>query len=419
MTFKLYSHQQKIIDEDKPVSGLFMGTGSGKTRTALMLARGNTLVIAPKTQVEDGNWFREWDKIDMEDDHVFPLKVISKETFRRDWEKLPRFDTIIIDEAHTVLGVTPNVRWVKKQAIPKASQLFEAVGQYIMLNKPSRVYLCTATPIRSPMTVWGAAKLLGQKWDWYKFRDKFYIRLPMPGREVYQPKNDVATKNKLGELVRKLGYTGQLSDYFDVPEQTYKTIHVDLTSAQRVRLKELPFEYPDPIVLVGKKHQVEQGILSGDEFNKPEEFKNEKIDTILELALEFPRMVIFAKYRAQISAIASTLRTEGHKVLEMTGDTKDRGALIAEANQAKECIFIAQAQVSSGWELPEYPTMVFASMSYSVVDRIQAEGRIHRANALKKNLYITLVARGGIDEAVAKCIDNKKDFQEAMYATGK
>jgi hypothetical protein len=49
------------------------------------------------------------------------------------------------------------------------------------------------------------------------------------------------------------------------------------------------------------------------------------------------------------------------------------------------------------------------------VDRVQAEGRILRANHLKKNLYIDLVVRGGVDEAVMECIKQKKSFDERLY----
>ena len=411
---KLYQHQIDIITDDKPKTGLFMGTGSGKTLTALCLARGKTLVIAPKTQKEDGNWERELKVNGLSLD----LTVISKETFRRDWESLPRFDTIIIDEAHTTLGATPNIRWKDKKPIPKTSQLFEALEMFLAKTRPQRLYLCTATPIRSPMTVWAAAKLLGRDWNFYDFRDTFYFKLPIPGREAWQAKSDDVSKDHLGSLVRKLGYVGQLSDYFDVPDQNYVVKYVELTAKQKDRIKELKLEYPDPLVLCGKKHQVENGILAGDEFNAPEYFDNEKIDKILDLALEFPRLVIFAKYTAQIATMATKLRQEGYKVLTLEGSTKDRGSVLLEANNSPKCVFIAQSQVSSGWELPDFPTMVFASMSYSIVDRIQGEGRILRANHLKKNLYITLVTKGGVDEAVFKSINNKKDFNDRMYVEG-
>ena len=407
----LFKHQLEIIRDDKPKTGLFLGTGSGKTLIALSLARGKTLVICPKTQKEDKNWERELKKNNLN----VKLTVISKETFRRDHKELPIFDTIIVDECHTVLGVMPNIRWVKRKPRPKASQLFEALESFVERSKPSRLYLCTATIIRSPMTVWAAAKLLGVNYDFYKFRNDFYFQLPIPGREVWMAKNDVVTKNALASIVQAIGYTGQLSDYFDVPDQTYKTIWLNLSVEQKDRLRSIEMEFPEPIVLLGKKHQIENGVLSGDEYNKPESYKNAKDEKILELALEFPKMIIFAKYRAQIEHLKNILEKEKYSVITLTGDTKDRGEVIARANNMQACVFIVQAQVSAGWELPDYPVMVFASMSFSIVDRIQGEGRILRANALKKNLYIDLVVKGGIDEAVYNAIKNKKDFHERIY----
>ncbi len=416
---KLYDHQKKIINADPKVCGLFLGTGSGKTRTALLLARGLTLVICPKTQAEDKNWQREKATVEMESGEWLPIPqfvVISKETFRRDWADLPRFDTVIVDEAHTCLGMTPNTRQRRKMIIPRASQLYEALEAYIAKHKPERLYLATATIMRSPMTVWAAARILGHYWDFYHFRNDFYVRLPMPGREVFSPKTDGATKDKLATAVRKLGYVGRLEDYFDVPDQTYKTLTVELTEKQKKRIKDMKFEYPEPIVRIGKVHQIENGLLSGDEFSAPEFFDNAKVDKVLELALEFPKMVLFVKYTHQIEMLRKALTDEGYKVLTLSGATKERGKVIKEANDADACIFIAQAQISAGWELPSYPVMVFVSRTYSFVDYDQALGRIQRANNIKKNLYINLVVKGGIDEAVDNCISQKQDFNERLYA---
>lgn len=423
---KLYSHQEKIISEDPKRTGLFLGTGSGKTRIALKLARGKTLVIAPKTQVEDRNWERESDKLIegnkgknkwLKTTEITKLTVISKETFRRDAGILPKYDTLIVDEAHTVLGVTPNTIWRKKQPLPKTSQLFEALEAYIERTNPSRIYLCTATIMKSPMTVWGAAKVLGQNIDFFKFREQFYVRLPMPFREVYAPRNDNKVKDFLAKIVKDIGYVGRLEDFFDVPNQLSKTDHIELTAKQTARIKKLPLEYPDPIVCLGKKHQVENGVLSGDEFNEAEYFENGKIDKILDYAIEFPRIVVFAKYRAQIDQIEKALKKAKKKVLVMTGDTKNRGALIAEAVASKECVFICQSQISAGWELKEYPVMIFASRTHSFVDFDQAIGRIQRADNIKKNIYIKLIvrAKGSVDDAIDFSLENKQDFNERLY----
>jgi superfamily II DNA or RNA helicase len=413
----LYQHQREILQEDKKKTGLFLGTGSGKTLIALGLARGKTLIICPKTQKEDQNWEREVLK------NKIPLNftVMSKEEFRRDWETLPRFNTVIADEAHTLLGVTPNTRQRNKQIIPKASQLYEALEAFAEKHQPERIYLCTATISKSPMTIWAAAQILGYKdtygnaWDFYEFRNKFYTKLPMPGREVWAPKKSKEVKDLLASLVHKLGYVGRLEDYFDVPNQVYRTVHVGLNAQQKKRIKEIAIEYPDPIVRVGKTHQVENGVLAGDEFSKPVVFESEKIEKIIEYAEEFPKMIVFAKYTMQILAIERSLKSLGYHVITLNGQTRDKGAAIDEAKNRDEYIFIAQSQVSAGWELPDCPVMIFASKTYSFVDYAQALGRIQRANNIKKNLYIHLVVRDGVDEAVHDCIENKRDFDERVY----
>lgn len=420
-TMKLYDHQKKIIDEDPKKAGLFLGTGSGKTRTALILAKGKTLIIMPKTQFEDENWQRELDTIWKSkiqyDKQIATVTTISKEAFRRDAETLPAFDTVIVDEAHTCLGVTPNTRWRKGQRIPQTSQLFEALESYLKRTSPSRLYLCTATIMRSPMTVWAAAKLLGRKIDYFKFRDQFYVRLPMPFREVYAPRSDDKVKNFLAKIVKNIGYVGRLEDFFDVPEQMWKTDRIELTAKQKKRITELPLEFPDPIVCLLKKNQVENGVLAGNEFAAAETFENGKIEKILDYASEFPRMVIFARYRAQIEQIQKALTKAKYATWTLTGDTKDRGGVIKQASESADGIFICQSQISAGWELKTFPVMIFASRNNSFVDYDQALGRIQRADHIKKNLYIKLIAAGknSIDEAIDRSLENKQDFNERLY----
>lgn len=407
----LLPHQLAIVRDDKEKVGMFLGTGVGKTLITLSLSRGETMTICPKTQKEDKNWERELDESQLK----VKLKVISKETFKRDWESLPPCDTLILDEADTMLGVTPNVRYVKKVAIPKASQIFEAVLGYVRKHNPQRIYLATATITRTPMCVWAASEILGLGWNWYEFRDVFYIKLPIPGHEIWVPKKDSATKDRLARAVQSLGYTGRLQDYNDVPEQTFRTVYVELTDVQNKKIKDLPLDYPDPLALLQKTHQVENGILSGNNYEEPQRFSNNKIDKILDLALEFPQMILFVRYTDQIDYIRDTLDKAGYKTFVLNGQTKNRKEVIEEANNTKEYIFIAQSQISAGWEIPECPVMVFVSMTYSASDRIQGEGRIQRQKKIKKNLYIDLVVRGGIDEAVYKCIIDKKDFNERTY----
>ena len=414
MKLKLFEHQRKMIEADPKRCGLFIGTGSGKTITALMLAEGKTLVVTTKTIRDDETWQKNLAKLDKH--RITSLKVISKEEARRDIHMYPYFESLILDESHTVCGLNPQIVYKNKKGVPKMSQVFNAVWGYVKSQKPRRLYLLSATPIRTPMAVLAHAWLLGKDWDFLKFRETFYFRLPMHGREIWSPKVTTVLKERLGKAVQGLGYVGRLSEYLDVPDQTYKTMYVELTTEQKKRLKEIKVEFPDPLVQLGKRNQIENGVLHGDRFNKEESFDNEKIEKIKELALEFDKMVIFAKYVAQVKNIVSSLKKEGYYVLELTGDSKDRNEILTNANNTSKCIIVISSQISAGYELPDFPVMVFASMSFSVVDRTQGEGRILRANFLKKNIFITLVTKGGtVDEAIYKSIENKQDFSEAIF----
>jgi len=409
---KLFAHQQHIVNLDRKKTGLWLGTGGGKTRIALSLAEGSTLVICPKTQKEDQNWERELVKMNSK----LNIYVISKETFRRDHAKLPRYNTVIVDEAETCLGVTPNTRQRNRQTIPKASQLFEALQAYLERTNPTRLYLCTATITRSPMTVWAAGKLLGKDWSFYEWRDTYYQLLPVPQRIIYVPKNTNEAKDKLAAAVRSIGYVGRLEDWFDVPDQTYKNDFVELTAPQKERLKSIKLEHPDAIVQIGKRHQIENGVLKGDEFNKAEEFKCAKTDRILDYALEFPRLIIFAKFTQQINHYETELKKKKYNVFTLTGETQDRQSLFERLRGSERAILIVQGQISAGWEWKECPTIIFASRTYSIADYVQGAGRIQRTDAIKKNLYINLITRGGIDQAVHETLINKKDFSERVYS---
>lgn len=399
---KLYKHQQDIVDADPLKCGLFLGTGSGKSLTALTLAQGKILVICPKTTSEDETWRKGKE-----------VTIISKETFRRDWETLPPFDTVIIDEAHTVCGVSPAIVYRKKEPHPKTSQLFDACRNYLKKYPPERLYLLTATPVRNPMAVYALGLLLGRQWDFYKFRDTYYAPVRMNFREIWMQKKCKIFQDRLGDTVKNLGYTGRLSDYVDVPEQTHRVVNVPLTKEQLTKIKELPIEYPDPLVLVGKKHQVEQGVLKGNEYEDSMCYQNGKLDVIEDLHEEFGKVLVFAKYTEQIELIKQHFE-KTCPVYTLTGATKDRGSVIEKAESAPRCVVIAQASVSAGYELPSFRCTIYASQSYSYVDYAQSLGRTLRINNLQKNLYVYLLS-GDIDRAVYKALENKGDFQEATY----
>jgi hypothetical protein len=385
------------------------------------LAEGEVLVICPKQQREDETWQRENVKWGTNKN----LTVISKEDLRKNWEKLPHYDTVIIDECHNNLGVLPTYIQRKNVQYPKTSQIFEATQKFLEKHPPKRLYLLSATPIPKPMSMWAVGVLFGQKWDFSQFRMTYYKEIRMGGmRRIWIPRMDEDTKQRLADLVQKFGYTGCLNDFFDVPEQTHKVVEIEPSVEQKKAIVEITFAEADPLVRRARLRTIENGVLYGKQIeavggktdkmtNQTKIFKSHKIDYILERALEFPKLLIFANYTAQIEEIAKALRLEGYEVSTLTGQTKDR-SFIRKVNDSKDPhIIIAQSSISSGYELPSFPCVIYASKSWRFVDYEQSLGRVLRSNHLKKNLYIHLVVKG-CDMDCHKAIMSGVDFQEKL-----
>jgi len=332
---------------------------------------------------------------------------------------------ILVHNCHNNLGVMPAYVQRNKVQIPKTSQIFEATKNFIDKHPPKRLYLLSATPVPKPMSMWGIGILFGKKWDFSEFRSAYYIEIRMGGvRRIWMPKKDEATKQRLANLVQRFGYTGGLNDFFDVPEQTHKNVEIDLSADQKKAVEDITLSEADPLVRRARLRTIENGVLYGKKIEKVDSktdlmtkntiiFKSHKIDYILERAQEFPKMLIFANYTAQIEEIAKALRKEKYKVSILNGATKDRSFIKTVDDSPEPHIIIAQCSISSGYELPSFPCVIYASKSWRYVDYEQSLGRVLRSNKLKKNLYIHLVVEG-CDKDCHDTIMSGQDFQEKL-----
>lgn len=418
----LFDHQKKVIEENPLWCGIFTGTGSMKTRTSLELAEGNTLVICEKQGRDDHTFEDNLAKFNIDK----KIRVISKEDFRKIWTALPTYDTVIVDEAHHFFGVLPETRQKNHMPIPKTSQLYDGLKQYLKIRRPKRFYLLTATPASKPMHVYAAGTLLGKDWDFNTFRETFYIQKKIGSyRSIWLPKRDKILKERLAEALKKLGYTGGLSDFMDVPEQTEIVKHFSLSENQKQAIKELQGSQADPMAVRTATRTIENGVLYGAEIEavsekkdrvvrKTTHYHSEKIGYIIEKASEFPKMLVFAAYTGQVHAIADALMKAGYKAVIVTGERQDRSTVFKEADKAEECILVVAASISAGYELPSFPVVIYASYSNRVLHKVQGDGRVLRGNALKKNLYISLVVKGGLDEQCYKTISSGIDFNEMV-----
>lgn len=395
--FKLYKHQQKTVDENKPKLLLAHGMGTGKTVTALSLAEKNNtkpLIIVPKPVK------MKWQKT--ADDMKVQCLVMTREEFRRDATKLEDYNAVIVDEVHYGF---PTLK----------AQLHKKLRWYLQKHEVEYVWLLTGTPYtRDPWSIYGIATLLGYKWNYLDFRNSYFREQWYGSRSVWLPRDDI--KDDVADLIRKIGDVVTLDDCFDVPEQVVEVEEFETTKEQDKALEKVKKEESDPIVRITKYHQIASGTKKGTEFTPHETYKSEKNNRIVEYCEYNDKVVVFSRYNLHLELLSQMLTKKKIPHAIINGKVSDKETILQEAEASDRYVLLINAMCSVGYELPSFGLVLFASLSYSFVDFTQSKGRVLRANALKKNLYVIMNTKDTVDEAVWSSIQRKQDFDEAIFS---
>lgn len=374
------------------------GTGTGKTVVAIALADKNCktcLVVTLKDNVE--KWKRE---ISTHGTKTCQYIVLSKEQFKKQWNILEKSDGIIVDECHTFAGIS--------------SQLSHALRDYLKKHDTQFRWLLSATPVTAtPMSVYVISTHLGHKMNYYSFLRMFFFEMRMGSRRVWRP--NPKKEPQLIELVNKLAYGSmiKMGDVVEVPEQKFETEFFELTEDQKSAIKNL--SDMEHIVRWTKMHQIENGTLAGNEYEPAQFFICGKNEYIVQTALREKKLAIFARYNHQIEILKGLLEHYNKPIFVINGENKDRDTTVQQIEKATECVVLINTSCGTGYELPSIGTIIFASLSFSYLDYEQSIGRFLRINALKKNRYIHLVTKGGVDEGVYDCIKHKQDFYLELF----
>lgn len=393
---KPYKHQIEFLKKNPNKTALVWSCGTGKTRAALEWSKlfgGSTLIICPKALKT--NWEREAEKWGAD------VVVMTKETFRKEAKGLPKFDQVIVDEIHGGF-LTPYFK----------SQMSKMLRGYLKVHKVERFLGLSATVYTSsPWNIYNLAHYVGYKLDYKKFDWEYFVHVRMGMRMIPVPKKGV--EKKLAELVKRFASIVDIKNVIDVPLQNHlEPEYFALTKKQLDKIEE---SYdPVPIVRFTLQHEIENGILVGNEFKAKESFDCDKNDRILALVEENKKVAIVARYNYQIDVIAELLKE--YKPMIIRGDVMDRDKVCLEAENAPRAVVIIQSDCGVGFELPSFELCIFASMSYSYTAYEQMLGRFLRMNKPSRTTFMYLLTDGdSIDQAVYDAIQNKKDFQINLY----
>ena len=132
---------------------------------------------------------------------------------------------------------------------------------------------------------------------------------------------------------------------------------------------------------------------------------------LLELIEKHPKAIIFYNFDYELEILKNLYYGDGFEIAEWNGHKHE------ELPDGDKWVYLVQYTAGcEGWNCVKTNTIIFYSQNYSYKVMVQAAGRIDRLNTPYTDLYYYhLKSRSGIDLAISKALNAKKNFNEGKF----
>lgn len=267
--------------------------------------------------------------------------------------------------------------------------------------------------------------------NFYAFKNRYCI---MGGYGQHQ----IVGYRNMDELVEKehsAAYRVTKEECLDLPQQTFINRYVQFTDAEQAIYEQLrkssflELETGENVTATTiltmylRLMQLTGGFLTADESTRPKQVNTAKLDALADIVDDYvvdagKKLVIFARFRAEIAAIENLLRLRKIQYGSIYGDVpmEERGKIVEDFQTNPDTkVFVAQIQTAGlGITLHAASTAVFYSYDYNYANYAQALARIHRIGQRLPVTYIHLVVDGSIDEKILAALENKEDMAKTV-----
>lgn len=136
-----------------------------------------------------------------------------------------------------------------------------------------------------------------------------------------------------------------------------------------------------------------------------------RVVALMELLEKIPRAIIFYNFDYELDILMNLHLGEDVAVAQWNGHKHQ------PVPNTKKWIYLVQYTAGAeGWNCITTDTIIFFSQNYSYKIMQQSSGRIDRLNTPYKDLYYYhLKSRSGIDLAISKALNEKKQFNESKW----
>ena len=137
-----------------------------------------------------------------------------------------------------------------------------------------------------------------------------------------------------------------------------------------------------------------------------------RIEAVEKLLEAHPRAVIFYNFNYELDMLRAMAEKNGITCREWNGHVHE------PLPDGDRWIYLVQyAAGAEGWNCTQTDTMIFYSLNYSYKCMTQSAGRIDRLNTPFTDLYYYhLYSKAGIDLAIRRAVNEKRDFNVSMFA---
>lgn len=369
--------QRDAVNRLKSGSILVGGTGSGKSRTALVYffekVKTDKLYIITTAAKRDK---KEWD----EELKIFPSVDVSIDSWNNIRKYVDVENSFFIFDEQRVVG---SGAWSKS---------------FLKITKKNDWILLSATP--------------GDTWSdyipvfiangFYKNRTQFYQRHVIFSRYTDFPKIErYVEEDHLRKLRDKIliemntkrqTVPHRINVIMDYDKDDYKTVTKDRWDI----LREKPIENASQFT------QLQRYIVNNSE---------NRILKLKELIEFHKKVIIFYNFDYERDKILDLLNEMHISFGELNGHAH------TPIPEADEWVYLVQYNAGAeGWNCVETNVVIFYSLNYSYRMTHQAAGRIDRRNTSYKDLYYYyFYSTSSIDQGILKCLESKKNFNEKKY----
>lgn len=305
-----------------------------------------------------------------------------------------------------------------------------------------RRYILTGTPIsRNPLDFYSQFYFLDPLILGYKTFNQMMIDVVESSFDINHMKIAKKFRNLdlLHAKIAPYSIRHLKKDCTDIPEKQYITLPILLSDEQQryykqmkkhslITISEFESEHPTtssaPIILTQmlRLQQISSGFVVTESSEYFHSDNNPKADTVINICKEKDKVIVFCRFKEEISILIERFVEEKIEYREISGRiTEDNRAEAQYAFQTGTArVILCQTETGGiGITLTAADTVIYMSNTFSLKDRLQSEDRAHRVGQNKQVTYYDMIATlddksQTIDSYILEAIKSKAEISNYL-----